>query len=325
MDERVKDLGEFGLIGRLTGGLPVGDGVVVGAGDDCAVVRFGEREVLLSCDASLEGRHFDKAYMPAEAIGWRAMASALSDIAAMGGVARFAVVTLGLPPELEVAFVEELYRGLAEAAAEAGAAIVGGDTAASEWGIVIDVTVLGEPVGGRYVLRTGAKAGDVLAVTGYPGRAAAGLLALRRGVDAPALVEAFLRPVPRLAAGQWLAQRPEVHAMIDLSDGLLADARHVAEASGVGLDITRAGLPIAEALRAAAKELGFGPADLVLGGGEDYELACAVDADEFDAVRAAFEEAQGLALHAAGRFTAKEDGIVLDGAPAPHLGFEHFG
>ncbi len=179
------DIGEFGLIARLTRGLPVSGAVVEGIGDDCAVLRCGDRLLLATCDASLEGIHFSRRHATPKDIGWRAAASALSDIAAMGGKPTFVLVTLACPADISPDFIEDVYRGLSEAVHATGAVIVGGDTTGTKTGLALDVTVLGEATGGRPLLRRGARPGDIVVVTGYPGASAGGLAALQCGVDAP--------------------------------------------------------------------------------------------------------------------------------------------
>lgn len=323
-DTSLRSLGEFGLIERVTRVLQAPECSVVGIGDDCAVVRVGERILLATCDASIEDVHFSRAYATAEDIGWKAAATALSDIAAMGGRPLFLLTTLACPEDASVAFVEGLYRGLQAATAQSGGGIVGGDTTRSNQGYVIDVTVIGEPAGDRYLLRDGARDGDLLAVTGWPGRSSAGLLALQLGVEAPELTEAHLRPVPRMAEGQWLAARPEAHALIDVSDGLLQDAGHLAERSGVGVDVSPDALPVAAALTEACVALGPAPDSFILAGGEDYELAVALDPAGAATVCRAFEEQFGLPLTLVGTFGQGWTGVRLAGEDLQEGGYDHF-
>ena len=320
----LRDIGEFGLIRRLTRGLCQADSVVEGVGDDCAVVRFGDRLMLVSTDASVEDVHFTSRTASPRAIGWKAAASAISDIAAMGGEARFVLVTVACPADVNVERLEDLYGGIYEAVQSAGAVIIGGDTTQSLARIVLSVTVIGEAVDGNYRTRKGARPGDVLAVTGYPGRSAAGLLSLELNVDAPPLVEAHLHPVPRLKEGRWLAAREPVHAMIDLSDGLVQDTGHIAEASQVGVDIDPEALPISVDLQAYRETLGISPSDLVLAGGEDYELGVAIGPDAAEAIILEFKEAFDLPLTVVGRFVEGPKGIRIAGAKPVKLGYDHF-
>ncbi len=320
----LSSLGEFGLIRRLTQNVHPGEGVLTGIGDDCAVLRLGDRQLLVTCDASIEDVHFRRALAAPEAIGWKSAASALSDIAAMGGQPRFVLITLACPAETDLGFLEGVYRGMADAVAHCGAVIVGGDTTQSPSGLVIDVTVIGEPTGSRHLLRCGACEGDYLAVTGHPGCSAAGLLALERHIDAPSLVPAHLHPIPRIAEGQWLAEQHPVHAAIDLSDGLLQDAGHLADASGLGLDLDSRMLPLDPALTAFCAAQNVNALDLALNGGEEYELILALRPDEAAAIATAFTHRFQVPLALIGRFTSHGSGLRMDGAPIQPLGFNHF-
>lgn len=321
----VRDIGEFGLINRVARMLPGNETTVVGIGDDCAVLKIGNALTLVSCDASIEDVHFRRRLAAPEDIGWKAMASAISDIAAMGGQPHFALITLACPGDTETEFVDRLYYGFTTVARRFGAAIVGGDTTRSPSGIVMDIMVLGEPMEDRYLLRRGAQCGDVLAVTGYPGRSAAGLLALERGFPACPLIPAHLFPVPRVEEGKWFAQQPGVHAMIDLSDGLVQDAGHIAERSALGLDIDPERMPIATELEAYKEILGIDPRDMALGGGEDYELILALDPKQANKIQQAFRERFFQPMSIIGNFTEASLGLRLAGEPIPPKGFDHFG
>jgi len=320
----LRDLWEFGLIRRLTCGLPESGAVVQCVGDDCAVVRVGERLLLVSTDACVEDVHFSRRTASPADIGWKAAAAAVSDIAAMGGEARYVLVSLACPVDIPAEVLDGLYGGIREAVDACGAVIIGGDTTESLARMVLDVVVIGETAEGRYRLRRGARPGDVLAVTGYPGRSAAGLLALELGVRAPALTEAHLRPRPRLAEGRWLALREEVHALIDVSDGLAQDAAHIAEASDAGADIDPETLPVAPVLEEYRGVLGIAPRDLILAGGEDYELAMAIDGDACEDLLRDFRAAFATPITAVGRFTAAPKGIRIAGAVPEMSGFDHF-
>lgn len=316
-------LGEFGLIREWTKQLKTGNGVSLGIGDDCAIVEAGGSQLLLTCDASLEGVHFHRNWGTPEDIGWKAAVSALSDIAAMGGRARFVLVTIALPADVDLAYTQALYHGLADAMETAGAVIVGGDTTASHSGIVIDLTVVGEVVG-RPVLRSGAQPGDVVAVTGAIGERGAGLHALQNGIEAPEFVRAYLHPTPRLAEGQWLQAQPGVRAMMDISDGLLPDARHIAEASGVGIDLHSDQLPGHPGLAAYWKTPGRECALERLRSGEEYELLAVLPASGANETCRVFGERFGLALTILGECANSHTGVHVDDAAPAELGFEHF-
>ena len=264
------DAGEFGLISALTDRFGQGSHVYVGPGDDAAVLRTPKGHVVVSTDLLVEGRHFRREWAHARDIGHKAAAANLSDVNAMGGTAHSLTVGLAAPADLPVQWVLDLADGIAEEAALVGATIVGGDlTTARE--IVVAVTVMGtcevSPV-----LRSGAQAGDVLALAGRQGWAAAGLAVLGRGFRSPrVLVEAYQRPEPPYAAG-LAAARAGATAMIDVSDGLLADAGHVAADSGVAIDVERAAFDLADPMRAVGSALGVDPMQFVLGGGDDHAL-----------------------------------------------------
>ncbi|MBI1318462.1 MAG: thiamine-phosphate kinase [Candidatus Hydrogenedens sp.] len=319
----LSELGEFGFIARVTADLPTGGEVLAGIGDDCAVVRNGGTVLLFSCDASIEDVHFARTHCAPYDVGWKAMASAFSDIAAMGGVARYALASLACPPDTPIELLDELSKGAYECVAACGAVLLGGDTTRSPGPIMLDVNVIGEAPDGRYLLRSGAKPGDILAHTGSLGRSAAGLAALQRG-DAPSdFTRAHLHPVPRLREGQWLAAGDAVHAMMDISDGLAQDAGHLAEASGASVDIDSNAVDTA-GIEELAVALGAEPLDWALAGGEDYELLVAVEAGAFAQVQRDFEREFGLPLTAVGRFAAGQPAVTVDGATRGGAGFDHF-
>ena len=253
-------MNEFELIARLTKTLPGNDSVVVGAGDDCAVLDCGapDRQLLFKTDAMVEGIHFTKE-TPPEKVGRKALARCLSDIAAMAGTASAALVTLGLPENYDVKVVEQLYAGMSALAKEHGVAIVGGETTTSPERMFISIALIGHVLKGKAVLRSGAKAGDAIFVTGELG----GSLAARH-----------LDFEPRLAEARWLATHFKIHAMLDLSDGLAGDLRHILNASHVGAELLSRAVPIARAAKLAAKETSSAKPALLaaLTDGEDFEL-----------------------------------------------------
>jgi thiamine-monophosphate kinase len=318
------DMGEFGFIRRITENLPGAEDIVAGVGDDCAVVHMGDKLMLVTCDASLEDVHFSRSFGAPEDIGWKAMASALSDIAAMGGLPRFCVVTLALPGDLSAEVAEELYAGMRACADDAGAFIIGGDVTRSSSGVVIDVTAIGEALEGRYVLRSGARPGNVLAVTGHLGAAQAGLFALQEGLDLPDLKRAHFHPLSRAAAGKWLAHEGNATAMIDISDGLLQDAGHIMEASQCGLDIDPDAVPVAPELFAAGHHFGIEPLTIALTSGEEYELLVALPAEDAVTIVERFRSETDTPLAIIGRFTEPESGLTIAGTPADIAGFDHF-
>lgn len=317
-------MGEFGLIDRLERILPTSPLVIEGIGDDCAVLRFGEKQLLVSTDLFIENVHFRRDWAPPADIGWKAAAAALSDIAAMGGAPLFCLTSLACPADTPMQTIEEIYQGMSGALSRFGAVIVGGDTTRHDAGIVLDVVVIGETVGGRCLRRHGAEAGDRVIVTGHCGDAAAGLHALQRGHDAPELVQAHLHPTPRISEGQWLCRQPGVRAMIDVSDGLLQDLGHIASFSYLGIDVSAAALPVSAALARYAADSGQPPESFILHGGEAYELAFTVAATEADAVLASFHHEFRLETTAIGTVTDKWLGIRVDGVAVDASGYDHF-
>ncbi len=269
-DATLADVGEFGLIADLVRLFPQGKQVLVGPGDDAAVLRVTNGHVVVSTDLMVEGRHFRRDWASAADVGHRAAAQNLSDINAMGGRATSLTIGLAAPADLPVAWALEFAAGFAEECSLVDASIVGGDlTRADE--IVIAVTVIGACTQAP-VLRSGAVAGNVLALTGRQGWAAGGLAVLGRGFRSPrVLVEAYRRPEPPYDAGQVAAEAGAT-AMIDVSDGLLADAGHIASASAVAIDVHRAAFEIPEPLVAVGAAIGADPIEFILGGGDDHAL-----------------------------------------------------
>jgi thiamine-monophosphate kinase len=251
----VRDLGEVRLIARVSRRLPQDRSVETGIGDDAAVVRFPARaglRLLLASDMIVDGVHFSRRRDAARDIGWKALAVNVSDMAAMGGTPRWALVSLGLPPRTPVRFVDGLYAGLASCAKRFRVSVVGGDTVRASR-ITVDVAIAGTAAPGAALLRSGARVGDQLFVTGRLGGS------LTSGRHA--------RFMPRVAEARALARRVRVHAMMDLSDGLAQDAWQMSRASRVVLRIEAARVPVAGAARGLAH---------ALSDGEDFELLFAV-------------------------------------------------
>jgi thiamine-monophosphate kinase len=276
----VRVVGEFGVIARVLARAGSARAAEVGPGDDAAVLRTSDGRVVATTDVFVEGRHFRRDWSSAEDIGHKAAAANLADVAAMGGVATALLVGLACPPDTPTGWLEGVASGLAAESAPLGAAVVGGDTVASapdSTSVVLSVTALGDLGGRAPVLRSGARAGDVVALTGRLGWSACGLAVLRRGFTSPlAVVAAHRRPTPPYLAGPAAADGG-AHAMCDVSDGLLADAAHLATASGVVLDLDRAALirtclEPAGPLQQVGSALGVDPLAWVLTGGEDHAL-----------------------------------------------------
>jgi len=330
---RLDELGEFGLIARLAEAVGTGqESVVVGIGDDAAVLEAPSAGYLLvTTDACLEGQHFRRQWLTAQQIGWRATAAALSDIAAMGGEALAVFVSAGLPPTEEVAFAEQLIYGMHEAATEHGAALAGGDTCASPDRIYLDVVAVGQAQ--EPWLRSTAQPGDILLVTGTLGEAAAALHLLESGpaqdVDGlpPALRQRFARPTPQFAVARCLQQLSQPPCAIDISDGLVQDAAHIAEASAVALTIEAACLPVAEACHEVAAEADVAPLERALTGGEEHELLLAVPRGLVEQARTLVKP-EGIKLTEIGFVTAGAGVTVVDAAgkqiELDRGGWDHF-
>jgi thiamine-monophosphate kinase len=301
-------LGEFGLIAAIKALLPAGSAQILGIGDDAAVVRAPDGRVVATTDLLVEGRHFRRDWSGAFDIGAKAAAENLADIAAMGATPTALLVGLATPGDLAVAWAEDLARGLADECARAGASVVGGDVSGAD-SVMLGVTALGDLAGREPVTRSGARAGDLLAVAGRLGRSAAGLAVLEAGIagtigprtgaaagvteaaaatgtaaaaaaaagpigaaELEGLVADHRRPRPPYDAGPEAADLGAT-SMIDISDGLVSDLRHVAEASGVLVDINTERLPPDRVLRSAAAALGADWLRWMLAGGEDHALA----------------------------------------------------
>ena len=309
-------MNEFDLIHRLTRALPTNSSVVVGAGDDCAVLDAGvpDRLLLFKTDAVVEGVHFTPGTAP-EKIGHKALGRCLSDIAAMAGTPSAALVTIALPPDFSPDLVEAIYAGLNALARRHQVAIVGGETTTNPGGILISVALLGWVPRGKAVLRSGAEAGDAIFVTGELGGSLAGK---------------HLEFEPRLVEARWLAQQCSLHAMLDISDGLAGDLRHILTASRVGAELLATAIPISREARRAAKAAPSTkpPWLAALTDGEDFELLFTVASRDavplLDAWKAQFP---ALALTCIGKIKAGEGITIRDQQgvrPLTDHGYAHF-
>ena len=330
---------EFALIRRWTSRAAnqEGTGLSVGIGDDAAVYAVAEgMEVVACCDAMIETVHFLRETMAPADIGYKAMISTISDIAAMGGIPRYALVTIGVAPGWSEAECAALYDGIYEALDQYGMHLIGGDTVTTPDALHLSVTVLGEVERGRALRRAGAKAGDAVFVTGPLGESAAGLHALlaasRRGTDVDgqwaALVSAHQRPRASVTAGRMLLAFGSVGALNDISDGLASELWEIAEASGVQLAIEQQRLPVSDTLRRYAAAVGADPYRWVLYGGEDYQLVGTVRREAAAALERLFAE-NGLFLVLIGQVREGEPGVTLIepggcSRPLAKAGFNHF-
>lgn len=331
---RLEELGEFGLIARLRRRWQDQrtPGVIVGPGDDAAVLSPPSpgSVLLLTTDTMVENVHFRRRWISPQDLGWKAMVQNLSDIAAMGGQPRHAVVTVGAPADVDVEFMDSLVDGTNSAAQRYGAAIVGGDLVRSHGPLFVSISLTGQARGDQLLRRSAARPGQALLVTGELGASAAGLAALERGEGArfPAAAHAHLRPEPRLEAAAILASQRLSACAIDISDGLASDATRLAEESGVGIRIDLASIPIAHSCREVAEWLGADAAEMALRGGEDYELLFAVNCDRVDEAKRLLRHQTGVVAYQVGEVTEKEQGLVAvkpDGTVIPlGTGHDHF-
>ena len=311
-------------------------GVRVGIGDDCAVLEPEAGRVLLATtDLLIEGVHFRRRWATPEDIGWKSLAVNVSDVASMGGRPRWALIALACPEGVGLDEGEAFYAGVQALAKEHDVVVVGGDTAASPQGWIVNITLLGDAAV-KPIVRSTAKVGDAIAVTGTVGRSAAGL-ALLESAAAPAgvadairldVTTAHLRPRPRIREGQWLAAAGGVTAMIDLSDGLATDLVHLCEESAVGARVELARLPVSPTVHAVAKALDRDALAWATGGGEDYELLLTCEPGAFERLASGLAAATGTRLTAVGEMTDAANGIrYLDAggrAVSVRAGFEHF-
>jgi thiamine-monophosphate kinase len=270
--ETVADVGEFGLIHRVTVGRPQPPGTLLGPGDDAAVLSAPDGRVVASTDVLVEGVHFRLDWSTPEQVGRKAIAVNLADIAAMGAVPTGVLVGLACPPATAATMIDELAGGMWQEAGRAKIGLVGGDMVSGET-LTIAVTALGDLQGRQPVTRSGAMPGDILAVCGRIGWSAAGLAVLGRGFRSPVtVVGAHRNPEPPYAAGPQAAQAGAT-AMIDVSDGLLADLDHIAEASSVAIDVQTNLIEVPQRLTDVGTALGADPLHWILTGGEDHALA----------------------------------------------------
>lgn len=312
--------GEDKLVERIVEALaPEGSALLpLGAGDDAALLTPQPGYVtILTCDWSLEGSHFFQGTHPGDSIGWKCLARAVSDIAAMGGKPRCFLLSLALPGKLAVGekgrgngWLDEFLGGLRRAARRFGCVLAGGDTTHRRE-ILINITVIGEVLAGRAIRRSGAKAGDRIFVSGVLGEAELGLQQLQRGSRNSPKNDRALRkhlyPEPRLALGQWLADRKLASSMIDLSDGLSSDLPRLCAASGAGAQIEGARIPSPKLPRTGSKR--FDPLSLALNGGDDYELLFTVRANKAPQMPRSF---QGIKLTEIGEITRGRRVLVMD-------------
>jgi thiamine-monophosphate kinase len=323
---KVSELGEFRLIDRLAkmAGGGRDEQLIIGIGDDAAAWKGDASIQLATVDSFIQDVHYPSGTASWPELGWKALAVNLSDIAAMGGLPRYALVSLALPPQTEVDDVIALYTGMLELAREYKVTIVGGDISNAPL-VVISITVLGSSPQQRILTRSSAKPGELVAVTGHLGAAAAGLEMLTKKLEFEAKVtahlkQAFFKPTPRLAEGQLLLEQG-VKTAIDISDGLVADLNQICKASRVGARIDTERVPVEPMVKAVFGERAL---ELALTGGEDYELLFTAKAE----VIARIKKAGTCPISAIGEIVAGQGVTVADHRGKPlelgRAGWEHF-
>ncbi len=324
---KVSELGEFGLIdllAKMAGG-GQDERLLIGIGDDAAAWQGDASIQLATVDSFVQDVHFPSGIAPWNELGWKALAANLSDIAAMGGVPRYALVSLALPDNTEVDDVTALYTGMLKLARQCEVAIIGGDISSAPL-VVITITILGNSQKKHILTRSAAEPGELVAVTGYLGAAAAGLEMLTKKLQfdpqaTACLDRAFLHPYPRIAEGQLLVEQG-VKTAIDLSDGLISDLNQICKASQVSARVEIDRVPIEPMVKAEFSERAL---ELALSGGEDYELLFTARAEVIDRVK----RAASCPITAIGEIVAGKEGVTLvDSQGNPFnlgkAGWEHF-
>ena len=335
----IKDLGEFGLIDRITKNfVNKNDSTKVGIGDDAAVIDGGTDYLLLSTDMLVEGVHFDLSYMPIQHLGYKSIAINVSDIAAMNGTPQQVVVNLGLSNRFSVEAVEKLYEGMEAACKDYKVDLVGGDTTSSPSGLIISVSITGRVERDKVVLRSKVEKGDIVCATGDLGGAYIGLQVLEREKQVflanpnmqpdlkkyPYVTERQLKPIARMDIIHELADmKVKPKAMIDISDGLASELFHLAKQSDVGFFIYEDKLPIDKQTYDTAVEFNIDPITSVMNGGEDYELLFSISQDDFEKLK------NHPDIHFIGYAAEKEKGINLvtknqNVVPIKAQGWDHF-
>ena len=331
---KLSDLGEFGLIERFSGqflkDLQPG---VIGIGDDAAVIpQDEENSLLVTTDMLIEDTHFLRSAIPPADLGHKALAVNLSDIAGMGGKPAYVFLSLGLPPDLDVAWVDQFFAGLRALAEQHAVRLLGGDTTKSLAGIVVNITALGTIANRHIKLRSAARPGDLVCVTGNLGDSGAGLRLLLeqkpRDADAEILISRHHRPAPHVREGQSLGARTDVHAMMDVSDGIDSDLKRIIEKSGCGMDIDLGRLPLSDELKRVCRMHQWDASELAVAGGEDYCLLLTIPPAEFATLAADFSKAFHRPLAAIGEVTANAGVLryLAQGTPRhfDNRGWDHF-
>ncbi len=337
-DKRIiSEIGEFGLIDRIERHLPQvkSNDLIFGIGDDTAVLRKDDQHVILiTCDIQVENQHFRLKNISPYQLGTRAMAVNLSDIAAMGGKPTFALVSLGAPGYFLLSQFDELNRGMGEMLAEFDAQIIGGNLSGTERDLIIDITLMGEAPANRFLTRRGARPNDRVYVTGAPGMSGAGFAVIEHyGKNYPQefaqLVEAHLKPIPRITVGKRLAESGIVTAMIDISDGIASDLNHICVKSDVGALLYQQQFPKPSYLQKIESIVERPFHELALHSGEDYELLFTIKEDEDSSVLESIARETNIRITEIGVIRPPAEGFSIITASGERVqvqpkGWDHF-
>jgi len=327
-DAKLKSLGEFGLIDRIARCVTNGAGVALGIGDDAAAVACSTGNLsLITTDMLVEGVHFDLSLCDGFSLGKKSLSVNLSDIAAMGGTPRHFLLSMAIPPSSNLALLDDVIRGMMQRATEFGVNLIGGDTCSSPDRLVLSLTVLGEQLPEKIVRRSGAVPGDNVCVTGTVGDSALGLQLLKKGERDGFLISRHLDPTPRVREGRALADEGIPSAMIDLSDGLLADLQHILDSSSAGARLRLADIPLSPHFLARFPAMDNEARAMALSGGEDYELLFTVPHSRMPGLYSLMREV-GTPFAVIGSVTETKGLSVVDNEgnelPLRKKGFDHF-
>jgi thiamine-monophosphate kinase len=331
----LKEIGEFGFIKRISRGCLIrSDSIVKAIGDDAAAFTTAPDQLtLITTDLLVERVHFLRETISGFDLGYKSLAVNLSDIAAMGGTAREAFVSIAIPGDCQLDYLEAIYDGIKDLAARFDVNVLGGDTTSSKKDLIINIVVQGIVSEKEILCRDAAQPGDVIFSTGFLGDSKAGLHLILNQIDADtaslaALLKAHLVPQPHLPEGRFLARQPGVHAAIDTSDGLSSDLAHIAEESRVGARLYANKIPISPNLKDFCIRFDFDPVDYALSGGEDYTLLCTIAPHNADKIADAFEKEFNRPLFAIGEITKKTQLEVVfpdaETRPITPTGWDHF-
>jgi thiamine-monophosphate kinase len=331
----LKEIGEFGFIKKISRGCLIRpDNIIKAIGDDAAAFTTApEQLTLITTDLLVERIHFLRASISGFDLGYKSLAVNLSDIAAMGGTAREAFVSIAIPDDCLLDYLEAIYSGIKDLAARFDVNVLGGDTTRSKVDLILNIVVQGTVLKKELLCRDAARPGDVIFSTGFLGDSKAGLHLILNQIAADsetlaALLKAHRVPQPHLRQGRFLAQQKGIHAAIDTSDGLSSDLVHIAEESRVGARLYAQKIPLSQNLKDFCTRFDFDPIDYALSGGEDYTLLCTIAPEDADKISRAFKRQFKHPLYAIGEITAKKQIEIVypDGETIPltPTGWDHF-